>query len=194
MRIMVIILSSLAAHVLILHAALPLRLNELLGSETRSLEALAWVVCFGAWAAATALVYPAPGAAGWLFALACLVGFAAGAATDDRLLVFWGAVAAGLTVLTTVAQREQRAIELMTRHQEQREIAVYMALRSLQETVPELLARAPESGLDSTSHVAGFPSHRSKSRPWNQSGATAPAPTSIMENNRIEPQYIGKFD
>jgi hypothetical protein len=38
-------------------------------------------------------------------------------------------------------------------HREQHDIAVHLALRSLQETVPELLARVPDAGVDATAPV-----------------------------------------
>jgi hypothetical protein len=160
MRIMVIILSSFAGLVLVLHVALPLRLNELIGSGAWAPEAIVWVAVVGAWAMATALVAPAPSLAVWLFASAGVLGLFVGARTDDRQLILWSAVANVLAVLATLARQEKRAADRVEWHREQRDIAVHLALRSLQETVPDLLAHVP-----SASHDAFVPAQPSLLHP-----------------------------
>jgi hypothetical protein len=125
-----------------------LHLNELIKRGADATEAVVWVSIFAAWALATALVYTAPSVAGWLFASAGVIGLAVGASADDQLLIVWGAVATGLAGLTTLARREKRVADQAERHREQRDIAVHLALRSLQETVPELLSRVPDAGVD----------------------------------------------
>jgi hypothetical protein len=143
MRIMVIILSSFAALVIIEHAAVPLRLTSLTGRGVRTAEVVSCLALFAAWAVATALVYPAPTLAMWGFTLASFIGLAVGISLGLQVLIVWGVIAGGLAVLTLLAQREKRLADQRDRQREQQEIAVYLAMRSLQETVPELLARVP---------------------------------------------------
>jgi hypothetical protein len=157
MRIMLAILSSFAGLVLILHADILFRLTDLIGGSVRPDAASAWVGLFGAWALATALVYPAPRAAGWVFGGAGGVGLYVGVSNDFQLLVMWAAVAAGLALLTVIACWEKRAADRSEWHREQREAAVHQALRSLQETVPELLARVPDP--DHVAPVRPSPTH-----------------------------------
>jgi hypothetical protein len=157
MRIMVIILSSFASLVLIQHADILFRLTDLLGGGVRPDAPSAWVGFFGAWALATALVYPAPRVAGWLFVGASVIGFSFGISNDFRLLTMWAAVASGLALLTARAYSEKRAADHAEWHREQRDVAVHLALRSLQETVPELLARVPTASLDPAAPVRPTP-------------------------------------
>lgn len=148
MRIMVIILSSFAALVMVEHISLPLRLALLAGSGGRSLEALGCLGLFGAWALATALVFHWPGLASGSFALAGGIGLAIGERLNLPVLTAWGGVALGLALLTLLARREQQVAKHQAQRREHHEEAVYLALRRLQETVPELLTRVPECNLD----------------------------------------------
>ena len=147
MRIMVIVLSSFAALVIIAHAAVPLRLTSLTGNGVRTPEVLSCLALFAAWAVATALVYPAPTLASWCFALASVIGLYAGISLGFRVLIVWGVIAGGLAVLTTLARREKRLADQRDWQREQQEIAVYLAMRGIQETVPELLAHGPTGEL-----------------------------------------------
>ena len=160
MRIMVITLSSFAAPVLVEQIALPLRLALLAGSGGRSLEALGCLGLFGAWALATALVFHWPGLASGSFALAGGIGLSIGEHRNLPVLTVWGGIALGLALLALLARREQQVAEHQAQRREHHEEAVYLALRRLQETVPELLACVPERNVDEAPCVGapGFPS------------------------------------
>jgi hypothetical protein len=145
MRIMLTILSGFAGLILVQNADILIRLDDLIRGGVRLDAASAWVGFCGAWALATALVYPAPREAGWLFGATGAGGLYVGVSTEVRVLVIWAAFASGLALLTTLACWEKRAADRFALHREQRDVAVHLALRSLQETVPELLARVPNA-------------------------------------------------
>ena len=143
MRVMVIILSSFTALIMVQQIAVPLRLSAVTGAGVPTSEAMASVSLFCAWTLATALVYRFPGVAVWSFAIAGVIGVGGGVTIDQPALVRWGIVAAVLAVLTPLAQWEKRVADQIARQREQQEMAVHLAMRSLQETVPELLGRVP---------------------------------------------------
>ena len=87
------------------------------------------------------------------FTLASFIGLALETGLPFRRLLVWGTIAGVLAMLTILARREKRLAERRDWHREQRDIAVHLALRSLQATVPELLARVPEAGVDATAPV-----------------------------------------
>ena len=147
MRIMVIVLSTFAALVIIAHAAVPLRLTSLTGSGVRTPEVIGCLALFTAWAVATSLVYPAPTLSLWGFTLTSFIGLYVGISLGFEVLIVWGVIAGGLAVLSLLAQREKRLADQRDRRREQQEAAVYLALRSLQETAPQLLARVPDPEL-----------------------------------------------
>jgi hypothetical protein len=153
MRITVIILSSFAGLVLVLDAAVPIRLTSLTGNGVRTPEVVGTLALFVAWAVGTALVYPAPDLARWSFTLASVTGLAVGISLPGRVLIVWGTIAGGLAMLTTLAQREKRCTDQRDWQREQQDIAVHLPMRSLQEAVPELLTRVPEVDSGDTSGV-----------------------------------------
>jgi hypothetical protein len=159
MRITIIILGSFAGPVLVSHAAIPLRLNELIEGRARTLDAAVWVAFFVALTIATALVYTTPSVAFCLFAASGVSGLFLGATTSDRLLTIWAAVAIGLALLTLLACWEKRAADRTERYREEREVAVHLALRSLQETVPELLACGPDADQPTPVQIRSSPPH-----------------------------------
>jgi hypothetical protein len=163
MRIMLTILSGFTGLILVQHADLLVRLDDLLRGGVRPDPASAWVGLIGAWALATALVYPAPRAAGWLFGGAGVFGLVVGVSNDVRVIVTWAALATGLALLTLPACWEQRAADRAERHREQREVAVHLALRSLQETVPDLLARVPKADHSAAHQQASSAGHADES-------------------------------
>ena len=177
MRIMVIVLSTFAALVIIEHAAVPLRLTSLTGRGVRTPEVVSCLALFTAWAVATALVYPAPTLAIWGFTLTSFIGLYVGINLGFEVLGVWGVIAGGLAVLTLFAQREKRRADQRERQREQQEVAVYLALRSLQETVPELLARVPSGERPGAAHdVPEQPT---------------PVPTVRVRTRRREPVLVG---
>jgi hypothetical protein len=143
MRVTVIILSSFAGLVLVIDAAVPIRLTSLTGSGVSTPDVVGTLALFVAWTVGTALVYPAPTLARWCFTVASVTGLAVGISLPLRVLIVWGTIAGGLALLTTLAQREKRRADQRDWQREQQDKAVYLAMRSLQETVPELLARVP---------------------------------------------------
>jgi hypothetical protein len=144
MRIMVIILSSFATLILVEPSALPLHLALLAASGVRTAEASGCLGLFSAWALATALVYSSPVIAGWLFVVAGIIGLYVGTDIGYPVLSLWGCLAFGLALLTVWAYREKCVADHLAWQREQLELAVHLAMRSLQETVPELLARVPD--------------------------------------------------
>ncbi len=148
MRILVIILSAFAVLLMVEHVAVPVRLTLMTSWGVRTAEMLACVGLFGTWALATALVYRFPGAAVWSFAVAGVIGLFGGVLIAFPALVLWGTLANGFALLTTLARREQSAAEQIAWRRTQQDLAVYLALRGLQETVPELLAPVPDGELN----------------------------------------------
>lgn len=143
MRITVIILSSFSALLMVDHLTVPVRLTMITSWDVQTREIVACVGLFGAWAVATALVYRLPGVAVWAFAVTGLIGILSGMTIPYSALALWGSIAFGFALLTTFVRREQRLAEQRAQHHEQHETAVFLALRSLQETAPELLTRVP---------------------------------------------------
>jgi hypothetical protein len=148
MRITVIILSVLAALLIVDHLTVPVRLTMMTSWDVQTREVVACVGFFAAWAVATALVYGQPGVAVWGFAGTGLIGLVSGVTIPYPGLVLWGSIAYGFALLAHLARHEQRVADQRARHREQQELAVFLALRSLQETVPELLTRVPDGVAD----------------------------------------------
>lgn len=142
MRVAVIILSLVAGLLMSDHIVIPMRLGVLIGSGVRAHEAVVAVGLFTLWTLATALVYPYPGVAAWLFALAAAIGLYDGVTYSFEVFTLWGSVAVGLAGLTYVAHREKQVADQIAWRREQHEQAVHAALRSLHDAVPELLSRS----------------------------------------------------
>ena len=154
MRVAVIILSCFGGLVMLEHTVIPLRLIALISSSERSHEGLGSLVLFALWTGATALVYGYPGVAGCLFALVGVARLYDGLTNRIEEFVLWGSLAIGLAALTSLAYREKRLADQVAWARTQHELAVHAALRSLHETVPELLIRSPNSD-DSDPHLSG---------------------------------------
>jgi hypothetical protein len=146
MRIAVITLSVVALFVMSDHTVIPLRVSILISSEVRPNDALSSLVLFSAWAVATALVYPMPAVAVWLFALAGVFGLFDGLSNSIEELAFWGSIALGLAALSSFARREKQSADRLELAREQHYRAVHAALRSLQESAPHLLDPTPDIG------------------------------------------------
>jgi hypothetical protein len=159
MRVAVIILSCFGGLLMLDHTVIPMRLMALISSSVissseRSHEVLGSLALFALWVGATALIFGFPGIAWKLFALLGIVGLYDGLTKDIEEFVFWGAIATGLAALTWLARREKRLADQVAWARTQHELAVHAALRSLHETVPELLIRSPNSD-DSDPHLSG---------------------------------------
>jgi hypothetical protein len=144
MRIGLIILGIFAGLVMIEHAVVPLRIGILMTSGLRPHDAVGGVALFCVWIVATALVYAYPAVAACLFAVAAGFGLVNGLSYGSEELVLWGSIALGMAVLTVLARREKRIADEHELAQERHRLAVHAALRSLQETAPELLSRTPD--------------------------------------------------
>lgn len=145
MRVAIIILSCFTGLVIHDYTVIPVRLSAFVKSDERPLEVMGSLILFVLWTAATALVYAYPAVARWLFALAGGVGFYVGITYGIEEFTIWGLVAVSLAAFTSVACREKQAADHVAWARAQHELAVYTALRSLDQTVPELLSRVPEA-------------------------------------------------
>jgi hypothetical protein len=161
---MIIILSSFATLLMVEHLNIPVRLAVVISWGARASEATVYIGLFGAWTLATALIYRFPGIAVWGFAVSGLIGLASSRIILNPAPVLWGGIATGFALLTTLARREHHLAEQSARHRAQHEMAVYLALRSLQETVPELLARVPDTGVNAVHPVQSCPRTRAPHR------------------------------
>ena len=161
MRVAVIIISLFGGLVMLDQAVIPMRLIMLISSSERSHAAVGSLALFALWTVATALVYAYPGVACWLFALAGGVGVYDSATMSIAEFPLWGLVAVMLAALTGVATREKRWEDQIAWARQQHDLAMHAALRSLQEAVPELLARSPNTD-DSNPRPSGLVELRPK--------------------------------
>jgi hypothetical protein len=163
MRVAVIILSTFVGLVMLEVTVIPMHVSVLISFGERPHEAVGSLALFALWMVATALVYGCPGVACWLFALIGVVGLYDGITNSIEEFTLWGAVSLGLAALTSVAHREKRLVDRRDWARTQHELAVHAALRSLHETMPELLARAQATD-ERDSHLGGLVALRPEPR------------------------------